>query len=563
MSQTATLEKAIEWHRQGRVKEACAVYERVLREEPQHAAALQWLATAQAQGGDLVAAMDLYGRALKIHPNYAEAHANRGNVLRYLSRYTEALESFDRAIQLRPDYAEADNNRGITLRDMQRLEEALLSHDRALEIRPDYGHAWKCRGLVLGDLKRFTEALTCHDRAIELCAEDAQAFKYRGNVLYRLKRFEEAVQSYTQAITLRPGDAEAFYNRGLPLRELLRLEEAIESCERAIQIRPDYAEPWWNQAEMRILAGDYEQGWPMLAWRWRSREYGKVMRALDRPLWDGVENLRGKTLLITLDGGFGDTLNFCRYAPGLAALGIQVIMEVQCGLLELLRGSFPTLQVIANGEDLPAFDWHCPMMNLPGLSNPSLNGIPAEIPYLQTSADKVREWQGKLEPKVRPRIGLVWSGSLDHSNDPQRSMPVERMFELMSLDAEFHCLQKHIRDSDREALRQMPIRTWEADVDAFAETAALVMAMDLVISVDTSVAHLAGGLGKPVWVLLPYVPDMRWLLGRQDSPWYPSVMRLFRQTESRTWPKVILRAKSELARFLQTTGIEREIQPAL
>lgn len=551
MRSELTLDAAISAHRQGRVSEACEAYLKILAGEPENVVALQWLGTAHAQRGDLVTSMELYNRVIKLKPDYAEAQANRGNVLRLLNRYAEALDGYDEALRLRPGYAEAHCNRGITLRDMLCLEEALMSQERAISIKPDYAQAWKNKGSVLNDLGRFEEALACQNRVITLCPHDAQAFVFRGHSQHRLRRFEEAVESYDRALQLRPNYAEAHYDRSLSLRELLRLEEAIQSCEDAVKVRPDYAEAWWNEAEMRILLGDYERGWPMFEWRWRSAHYGKVMRHFAAPLWLGEECLVGKSILIHLDGGYGDTLNFCRYVCLLVARGARVIFEVQASLVALLQGSFPQVQVIGSGEGLPECDFQCPLMNLPGAFRLPLELIPSRLPYVQVPRPVLARWEARLGPKQRPRIGLAWSGSRDHSNDAQRSMTCLAMAGLLTQEAEFHCLQKYIREEDRAVVGQLPIRVWERELEDFAETAGLVMAMDLIVCVDTSIAHLAGALGKPTWVLLPHVPDMRWLLDRDDSPWYPGVMRLFRQPQGGEWDAVVTTVCAAMDRFLK------------
>lgn len=509
-------------------------------------------AVAHLRRRDFVSALELCDATLKLQPQDAAVHGMRGCVLRGVGRFKEALQALDHAVQLRPDSAEAHNNRGIVLRDLARQEDALASHDRAIEIKPDYAHAWKNRGIVLRDLKRFEEALASHDHAIRLCPEDAQAFNFRGNVLHRLRRVEDAVESYNQAVVRAPDYAEAFYNRSISLRELRRVDEAIASCEKAVAIRPGYAEAWWNMAELLILSGDYPRGWHLFDWRWKSAEYGKVFRQLDRPVWRGDQDITGKTILINLDGGFGDTLNFCRYAPLLEQRGAKVILEVQAGLVALLQHTFPSMRVIANRQTLPPFDCHCPMMSLPGAFVLPLDCIPSAIPCVRVPEEHQQKWAARFGPRTRPRIGLVWSGSTDHSNDLQRSMSPAVMAAVTTVGAEFHCLQKEIRAGDRAAVAALPVRTWETELHDFADTAALVMQMDLVISVDTSVAHLAGALGRPVWVLLPFVPDMRWLLDREDSPWYPGVMRLFRQDSSRAWDPVVEKVRHELSSYLHS-----------
>ena len=503
------------------------------------------------RNGDWAQALRFATHWIEHNPMSVEAHGNRSYALRQLALFPEALECLDHVIHLKPDSFIAYQNRGVVLRDMKCLEEALMSHERALEIKPDYVQAWKNKGIVLSDLGRFQEALRCYKQVLELLPHDAQAYSLCGHVFHRLGRFEEAIESYNCALHIRPNYAEVLYDRSLSLRELLRLEEAIESCEQAVRIRPHFAEAWWNQAEMLILLGDYERGWPMFHWRWRSGEYGKVMRHLEPPLWLGEDDLVGKSILIHRDGGFGDTLNFCRYTSMLLARGAEVILEVQKGLVDLLETSFPEVQVIGNGEALPAFDWHCPLMNLPGALGLSLRQVPETGPYLHVPEAHLHRWKSRLGSSSKPRIGLVWSGSSDHSNDRQRSMPLSHLTPLFAYSEtlEFHCLQKLIRDRDRDLAEELSLRLWEEELSDFAETAALVMEMDLVITVDTSMAHLAGALGKSVWVMLPHVPDMRWLLHREDSPWYPEVMRLFRQPERGDWLSVIKRISEELNAF--------------
>ncbi|TDU70728.1 hypothetical protein EI77_02776 [Prosthecobacter fusiformis] len=546
-----TLEQALELHRAERMREVSLINGDLLESDPEQVTALQRQATAHAQQGDFATAMELYDRAIKRMPTFAEAHANRGNVLRCLARFAEALACYDLAIELKPDFAEAHNNRGVVLRDLKRQDEALANHERAIEIKPDYANAWMNRGIVLREMGRYQEALSSYARVIELRPEDAQTFNYQGMVLYRLERYEEALACYAHAIELKPNYAEALYHHSLALRETLGLTEAIESCDRAIQVRPNYAEAWWNRAELLILTGDYPSGWRTLCWRWRSVEYGKVLRQFIQPLWDGSQDINGKTLLVTLDGGFGDTLQFCRYVTLAVKRGAQVILEVQAGLMTLLQGSFDGIQIIAYGQTLPPFECSCPLMNLPGAFALPVDDIPACLPYLRAPEKHIETWAERLGERTRPRIGLVWSGSTEHSKDRQRSMPLAIMKGLLNCDAEFHCLQKQIRDADLDDILNLPIKIWVKELAGFSDTAGLVMAMDLVISVDTSVAHLAGALGRPVWVLLPYVPDMRWLLDCDDSPWYPEVMRLFRQSSRGEWAMVIARVSEELNYFLQ------------
>lgn len=540
------IEQALALHRAGRLEEAWPLYEEILSLDADDAAALHWLGTLHLQSGRLSLALDFLDRSVRACPDHAEAHSNRGNTLRCLQRLEEAVAAFDRAISLRPAYAEAWNNRGIALRDMGRLVDAAESFAQAVAIKPEYANALKNRGVVLRGMGRFAEALKCQDQVLLLQPQDAAALNFRGNALHDMRLMEDAVASYDRAVALRPDYAEAWYNRSISLRELKCIDDAIESCDHAIALQPEHADAHWNKAELLILSGDYMQGWPLFEWRWRSMRYSQAARDFDTRIWLGAEGIAGKTVLINPDGGFGDTLHFCRYAPLLAERGARVILEVQPGLVTLLRESFPALEIIANGQPLPAFDCYCPMMSLPAALATPLHEVPASLPYLQIPPAHCARWAGLLGHSRRQRIGLVWSGSPEHSNDAQRSMAATLLEPLLTLDAEFHCLQKVIRDTDRAALSAGRIKTWETELKDFADTAALTAEMDLVISVDTSVAHLAGALGKPVWVMLPFVPDMRWLAEGSHSYWYPSKMRLFRQDASRQWPQVVARVLEEL-----------------
>lgn len=546
---TAGLRNAVALHQQGRFSEARTAYEAILQVNPQYVDALQWLATWHAQQGGFLEALELYNRALKQQPDHAEAHANRGNVLRCLGRLEEALTSYERALAINPANAAAYNNRGIALADLGRREEAVASYDQAIALKPDYLNAWRNRGVALRAQGLRETALASYDKALKLTPRDALTWLYRGHVLRDLQRLEECVTSYDRFIELQPQSAEGHYNRSIALLDLLRVTEALASASEAIRLMPDFADARWHKAQMLILAGDYPQGWALFEWRWKTHAYGRIRRQFDRPMWLGESELRGRTLLIHRDGGFGDTLHFCRYAPLLAVRGARVILEVQPGLMRLLTTSFPGVKVIGYRQGaIPPFDLHCPMMSLPVACVTDAESVPNKLPYLVVPHEPLHRWQTLLGEKNGLRIGLVWSGSLDHSNDFNRSIPLSLMAELLQHGAEFHCLQKEIRPPDMTTLKEqcLPIKIWTEQLVDYADTAALASQMDLVISVDTSIAHLAGGLGLPVWLLLPYVPDMRWQLDREDTPWYPGTMRLFRQGPDRHWSGVMARVAAEM-----------------
>ena len=541
----AKLNQGMALHRQGKLADAERCYGEVLQRQPDHFDALHLLGVIARQTRRTERGVELIKRAIGLNPKVAAAHSNLGNALMDLKRPAEALASYDRAIALKSDYAAAHNNRGNALKDLNRPAEALASYDRTIALKPDFAAAHYNRGSALKDLKRPEEALASYDRAIALKPDVAEAHNSRGNTLRDLKRPAEALASYDSAITLKPDFAGVHSNRGSVLRDLKRPAEALASYDRAIALKPDYAEAHWNQSLCLLLMGYFEQGLRQYEWRKKLNEPMGV-RSHPQPVWLGEENIAGKTLFIYWEQGFGDTIQFCRYAKLVEARGAKVIMSVQQPLCGLLKQISPTIQILKPNEEPRDFDYHCPLLSLPLSLGTTLETIPAEQQYLKTDEERRSIWSARLPPKTKPRIGVVWSGSRTHKNDHYRSMELQQFLAIFSPDAEWICLQKEIREKDFAILRQVGrIAFFSDDLRDFSDTAALLDLMDLVITIDTSVAHLAGAMGKPVWILLPYNADWRWLLDRNDSPWYPSA-RLFRQQQIGNWATVTDQVKNEL-----------------
>jgi tetratricopeptide (TPR) repeat protein len=529
----------------GQKAAALASYDRALSLRSDHAEVLCNRGVTLHQLERFEEALASYDRALASRPDYPEALSNRGNTLRSLNRLDEALVNYDRALAARPDYAEALCNRGAALHERNRFEEAVASYDRALVIRPDYVNALCNRGAALLQLNRFEEALASYDRALALAPNHAEALSNRGVTLHRLNRLEEALASYDHALAVRPDYAEALCNRGVTLHEMKRFDEALASYTGALAVRPDYAEAHFNEGLCRALTGDYQRGLEKFQWRWQA-EQSQQKRNFTQPLWRGSDEIAGKTILLHAEQGFGDTIQFCRYVPLVAARGARVILEVQRPLRRLMKGLAGAAEIAARGEPLPPFDTHCPLLSLPLAFGTRLETIPSATPYLRAPAQSPINWKGRLESKRRPRIGLAWSGgpTLRH-----RSMKLKELLPLLDVDATFVSLQKDVPSEDGPVLTDHnKLLHFGDELEDFSETAALISQLDLVISVDTSVAHLAGALARPVWVLLPLVPDWRWQLGGENSPWYPTA-RLFRQDASRAWDKVIARVQAVLREF--------------
>ena len=531
----------------GRAQEAVELLTRAVAINPGSADAHYNRGVALGDINRTAEAVESYERAIALKADHADAYFNRGVTLAELDRPSEAVESYDRAIALRPDYAEAYNNRGIALGRLQRHVEAVASYEGAIAHRPDYARAYNNRGVALRTLKRAAEALASYDRAIALRPDYAEAYNNRGIALAELDRPEEAIESYQRSLALNAGYAEAFYNRGNALRDLNRTEEAIDSYERAIALVPDYAAAHWNLADCRLMLGDFALGWQEYEWRWKLARNDNTLRDFQQPLWLGKEDLQGLTILLHSELGMGDTFHFCRYAKKVAALGARVVLEVQPPLVALMADVDGVAQVVPRGAPLPAFDYHCPLMAMPFVFRTDLATIPVDVPYVHSDPARVAAWVEKLGEKKRPRVGLVWSGSMLLKND-KRSMALAEMLPLVGDQAEWICLQKEVSESERGLLGSRPeIRYVGDELKDFADTAALLDLIDLVVSVDTGVAHLAGAMGKPVWILLPFIPiDWRWMLDREDSLWYPTA-RLFRQSASRDWGSVISRVRRELA----------------
>jgi tetratricopeptide (TPR) repeat protein len=545
------LDRAFSAQKAGQLIEAERLCRQITAAKPDFFDAVHLLAYVQSELGRKEAALTNYDRAIALRPGHAAALSNRGNTLQDLQRFDEALASYDRALSVQPDFAAALSNRGNALRALKRFEEALASYDRALAVRPDFADALSNRGATLYELKRFTEALASYDRALAVRPDAAETLSNRGAALYELKRFAEALASYDRALAVQPAYAEAHFNRGNALQELKRFDEALASYGRALAIRPDYAAAHANQALCRLLIGDFDRGWEGYEWRWQTEPLQSNKPTFAQPLWLGREDISGKTILLHAEQGYGDAIQFCRYVPMVAARGARVILQVPerlSGLMSTLSGA---PQVRAAGKIQAGFDVHAPLLSLPLAFGTKLETIPSATPYLFASSKAASDWAKRLGPKRRPRIGLAWSGSPTHKNDHNRSINLGSLLPLFEIDATLVSLQKDTRGEGEKALKgQMGLLDFCDELEDFSDTAALMSNLDLVISVDTSVAHLAGALGKPIWVLLPFVPDWRWLLDREDSPWYPTA-RLFRQDDKCDWDSVIGRVHSALHDFVQ------------
>jgi len=564
----------------GRHLDAIKSCEQVLALDAGHADTLHLLGLISLQGGQFDAALEWVSRAIRLtaKPEYL---STVGIVLRNQGRHEDALKAFDKAVQLRPGDAGSWRHLGDALVDLGRFDDALLSYQHAMQLDPvDWEAANKCAylfhrlqrfdealaGFALCDrlrpdelqtlhmrmdcfcrLKRFDDALIVGRRAMTLDPNDADTCNNVGAVLQSLGRDDQALEHFDRAIGLRPGFVDAQRNRASSLTKLRRLPEALSVYEELLATDPGDAVAGVGKAHLHLLIGDFAAGWIGREHRWNgaSGNYPK----LSRPMWLGGGDIAGKTLLVGADEGFGDTIQFVRYVPMVAAKGACVVLVVQDQLQPLLSRVEGVSRCIpfSASASLPSFDLHVPMTSLPLAFGTTLETVPAGVPYLPLPAEDRRQaWEQRLGPNEKLRIGLVWSGNPRHTNDVNRSVPLRLLARLLDLPATFVSLQKDPRPADKSVLAQRTdIVDWTDHLADFGETAALVSCLDLVITVDSSVAHLVGALGKPVWIMLPQVPDFRWLLDREDSPWYPSV-KLFRQDETRDYGSVLDRMRAAL-----------------
>lgn len=510
------LQEAIRQHQSGALEMAADLYRRVLDQQPRNTDALHLLGLVLHQCGDPKAALPLIRQAIRLNGTVAAYHNSLGAVLLACDMTENAAAAFRQAIRLAPGYAEAHNNLGNAAQKLGWLAEAVECYQRAVAARPDYADPYSNLSVALRALGRLREAEAAARQALTLKPDYASAHANLGIILHDQSRYDEALTCYETALSADPGHAEAHVNRAVQLLQLGRLEEA----------------------------------WPDYEWRWQMQGFTTPKRPFAQPAWDGG-NLNGRILLLHAEQGLGSAIQFVRYAPGVAANGGRLVLECQRPLARLFRHSLgaprgPVASVIVKGETLPAFDVHLPLMSLPQRFATSLASIPADVPYLAADADAVAAWRERLKGRPRPRIGLAWAGNPNHLNDRNRSMPARAFIPLINRAAgSFFSLQ--VGPGASAQLKDLPATVVDLTFELadFLDTAALIQALDLVISVDTAVAHLAGALAKPVWLLLPFVPEWRWLLDRDDSPWYPT-MRLFRQSAPGDWAGVIERLADAL-----------------
>ena len=575
----------------GRIEDARASFAAAVELDPTRLDALNNLGLAYAALKQPSEALGCYDRALTVDPKDLSTLHNRANALLGLNRLDEALAGFDDVLSLDAEHVDSLNARGVVLAKLERRDEALKSYDAALAIVPERADVLINRGLTLSEMERMTEALESFDKVLAKEPKHVAGLINRGNASIKLKRPVEALEYYEAALAIEPDHAAGLTDRGIALTLLDRFDEALVCHDRAVSLQPnlvaahinrgntygciaryedalkgyvdalalepDHTEAHFNAALTRLCLGDFRGGWEEYEYRWKKKNIRWHPWEFSQRQWDGKEDLQGKTIMLVAEQGMGDTLQFIRYAPLVAARGAKVVAAIQRPIKKVVA-TVPGISIVCSeGDVVPDFDLYCPLLTLPRWFETDLESIPTAIPYMLPYPEDIRRWSGRLPQNGRMRVGIVWAGNAAHGNDRNRSIALERFAPLFSVPGvDFISVQREVSVEHAEVLDAHGILRLGHEFADFTDTAAVVAMLDLLISVDTSVAHLAGAMGKPVALLVPFSPDWRWLLDKTDSRWYPS-MRLFRQSAPDDWEGVVERVRQELA-----DAVQRPVRPS-
>ena len=500
--------------------------------------------------GELNEAADCYRRAIQLNPKFVDSYIKLGNVLLLQGRLDEALSYYQKSIEIDPNFSGAHYNLGVALQEQGKLDEAIACYQKALQLNPNYVDAYHDLGFAFQEQGKLDEAIACYQKALQLNPNLVNAYDNLGITFQEQGKLDEAIACYQKALQLNPNLVNTYDNLGITFQEQGKLDEAIACYQKALQLNPNYSNAHWNLSLAFLLSGNFREGWREHEWRWKLKDFS-FPRNFSHTIWDGSD-IMGLTILLHAECGLGDTIHFIRYAPLVAQKGAKIIVECQKELKTLLRNIKEINQVIVQGEQIPEFDIHCPVLSLPLLFNTTLETIPAKIPYITADSVLVHKWREKVRhDNSKLKIGLVWSGNPRYKRNRYRSFSLDTFSPLAQLDEiTLYSLQKGEAGEQAEnPPENMKLIDYTKEINDFSDTAALLENLDLITSVDTSVAHLAGALGKPVWTLIPFAPDWRWMVNRDDSPWYPT-MRLFRQPSPGDWESVMVKVKDELLKLL-------------
>ena len=538
------------FHGSNNFEKATACYEKALKLQPDLVVAHYNLGNTLLDQKRFANAISSYQNTLALKPDYPEAHYNMGIAFFEQGRYDEARSCYQRAIKLNSNLIEAHYNLGIIFQEQGALDQAIACYKKALKLKPDFAEAYNNMGNAFKEQNDSQQAILCYQNAILARPDYADAGYNLGRTLHEQNKFDRAITCYQNALKIRPDYFKACNNLAKAFQDTGDIGNAIRWYRKALELKPDYAGAHFNLATASLLVGNFAEGWQEYEWRFKRPQWKKTYPyRFDTPRWSG-ESFTGKRLYVHSEQGLGDILQFVRYLPMVKVRGGTVIFETIKPLVKLLQNfdGVDELVEVADRDHVDPIDYYVPLLSLPGIFQSKPDTIPATVPYLFADDNKVRQWKARLSENGF-KVGIVWAGTI---TDPERSLPLAWFTPISQIPGlHLYGLQKGIsaEQIEVEGLPDgMTITNFGQEFDDFSDTAAVIKNLDLVISIDTSVAHLAGGMGKPVWLLLPYVPDWRWLLNREDSPWYPT-MRLFRQEKFGEWESVIRRITAELRQF--------------
>ena len=541
----------------GCIEDAIQSYDKAIALAPQNPETYNNKGNALQALNQFADSLEWYDKAITLAPQYAMAYNNKGNALQELKYFNEAVDCYNKALALGICADGSFTGIGMVLQQVSRYEEAISFFDKAIDLNPQYVEAWTNKGIALKSLRRFEEALICFEKALALRENNADAWANKGAALNEINLHEDALICFDKALKLSPKHALTWYNKGINFADRKLFNESLRAYEQAIILRPDYADAKWNKALIDLTVGNFKNGWDLYESRWMSKN-PPSKRHQDIPLLDNLDGCAGKTLLVWSEQGLGDTFQFSRYINKLIELDVNLVFEVQPALKQLMATQF-SCPLISFDDPTPVnIDYQLPLLSLPLLFGTELNTIPYAESYLRCEEQKSQAWKAKLSNSSNLRVGLVWSGGF-RADQPdawpineRRNIPLSKIAKLQEISGvDFFSLQKG--DPAESELRLEKTKYWPADnlfnyVDDlrdFSDTAALINNLDLIISVDTSTAHLAAAMGKKVWLLNRYDSCWRWMNGQEDSPWYPS-LKIYNQVYPGSWDEVITRVCSDL-----------------
>jgi len=497
--------------------------------------ALHARAAAAAENGQWTSACTIYEKILHLQPTDSKALLHLGQSAKQVGDAKTALKSFLMVPQDDPHYFDAQLDAGLIFMKTGNAEAAIKSLSSAIKTQPSSVAALASRAMAFAKIEQYENALLDLTKCTKLAPKKADIFYNRALVYRKLHDSKNAIADYTSAIKLDDSHYRAYNNRAIALRDAKRFDSAIADFDKAIEVKRDFAEGYWNKALTLLRIEKYEDAWPLHEYRWHSPNFTSPRRDFGKPLWLGNESLHGKTILIHSEQGLGDSLQFCRYITLIRNLGCQIYLEIEKPLISIMRALLPSSCIFEKNSELPDFDFQCPMMSLPLAFKTKIESIPGKTPYLSACDSHKKFWRNRLGMKTKPRVGIVWQGNPAHMNDTRRSITLRKVIDYLSPDFEWFSLQKGVTAKDLNIIKSTPkIHHFDEEIGDFCSTAGLCDALDAVVSVDTSMAHLAGAIGKPVHILLSYNADARWHENRSDTPWYPTAT-LFRQNADNEW----------------------------